>query len=235
MRLVLWNTLGRLTADRTDRLHSLAPDVAVLPEADPSPTWRDEHRVTGFEWQGEHERKGLGVAAFGSTTIVPREERRSPWVLPVEVSHGTTNWTLLAVWVVGAPGTPSYPKQVAQIIEAYADDLASGSTVLAGDLNSSANTADNRQHLRNVARLAEMGVVSAYHAHRGTDPDRSDSGTLFWQWKEHQPYHCDLAFVPEAWAPRIRSVTLGTYSNWVATKVSDHVPVVVDVDPEAER
>lgn len=231
MRIVVWNTSGPLTAERAGRLHALAPDIAVLPEADSAPEWLPEHRLAAYEWQRRLERKGLGVAAFGDTRIAVVDERRSPWVLPVEVADGPDTWLLLATWTVQRTGAPNYAKQVAQIIEAYAEELGSGKAVLAGDLNSSVHTADNRQHQRNVGRLAEFGMVSAFHAHAGTDPDRGDPGTLYWQWKEDQPYHCDFVFLPEAWRPRISSVTLGSHADWVATKTSDHVPVCIELAP----
>jgi hypothetical protein len=231
MRLVVWNTSGPLTAERAKRLHDLGPDIAVLPEADPTPAWLPDQEAVAYEWQETLERRGLGVAAFGETRIAPVDERRSPWVLPVEVADGPDTWLLLATWTVQRTGAPNYAKQVAQIIDAYAEALASGKAVLAGDLNTSVHTADNRQHLRNVDRLADLGMVSAFHAHAGTEPDRSDPGTLYWQWKEAQPFHCDFVFVPRTWEPCISSVTIGSHAGWVAAGLSDHVPVTVEIDP----
>jgi hypothetical protein len=36
--------------------------------------------------------------------------------------------------------------------------------------------------------------------------------------------------VPDSWANRVTSVEIGTHLQWIASGLSDHVPVVVDID-----
>ena len=40
-----------------------------------------------------------------------------------------------------------------------------------------------------------------------------------------KPFHIDYVFVPKDW--RLKSVEVGSFGEW--GKLSDHVPVVVDV------
>lgn len=231
MRLVTWNCWNGLDQVRGSYLHGLAPDLAVLPEATERPVRPDGADAGTYLWRGVIPNKGLGVAAFGATSIRPASAdlKRVEWVLPVEVTAGDRSFLLLAIWTVRGEGRPSYAKQLAMAIDAYEPELTAGRAVLAGDVNCSSNTSDPRPFLRSVDRLQELGMVSAYHSHRGVDPSPADPGTLFWQWSEQKPFHCDLVFVPASWAASITDVEVGAYADWVAPRVSDHVPVIVDV------
>ena len=61
----------------------------------------------------------------------------------------------------------------------------------------------------------------------GEEPDT----TLYWRGQTtNEPiYHIDYCFLPSIWMKRVKSVQLGSFSEWVASGLSDHVPLVVDV------
>ena len=64
--------------------------------------------------------------------------------------------------------------------------------------------------------------------------------TIYWQRKQRQAFHIDHAFVPFAWCDRHGfRMAIGTFEDWVATGLSDHVPLVVDIPgpqaPQRER
>jgi hypothetical protein len=52
--------------------------------------------------------------------------------------------------------------------------------------------------------------------------------TLYHQRTFGQPFQLDHIFVPKEWTAGME-VTEGTYTDWVAAKRSDHVPVIVDL------
>jgi hypothetical protein len=37
-------------------------------------------------------------------------------------------------------------------------------------------------------------------------------------------------FLPQAWLGRVRELSIGTFEDWCGARLSDHVPVVVEVD-----
>jgi hypothetical protein len=230
--MVVWNCWGGLTGDRAERLLALEPDVAIIPEAGREAVWPSGSGVvpSGYEWHGEYEAKGLAVMTFGDWTMKPSAEpARVPWVVPVDIS-GPISFRLLGIWTVQRPDWPSYAAQVEQAITAYEVELAAGTTVLAGDFNCSAQTQDPRQHLTNVERLGALGMSSAYHSADGIVPGEEPTGTLFWRWQEAWPFHCDFGFVPTTWTKDLISVEVGAFDTWVRAKVSDHVPVIIDLD-----
>jgi hypothetical protein len=232
MRLVVWNCWGGLTGDRAERLLALRPDVAIVPEAGEVAAWPMGSGLasSGYEWQGEVQAKGLAVMTFGEWTLRrSAEPPRVPWVLPVHID-GPSPFRLLGIWTVQRPEWPSYASQVEQAIAAYEDELSTGMAVLAGDFNCSAQTRDPRPHLANVERLESLEMVSGYHAVNGIEPGHEPSGTLYWRWQQAAPFHCDFAFLPASWIKHVTSATVGDFDTWVGAKVSDHVPVIIEVD-----
>jgi len=225
VRLVVWNCCQRVR-DNLPLLEALGLYISVVPESSaPAPGADPATHVA----QGPNPSKCLSGLAYGDTTLEALATR-VPWVLPVMVKNDAP-FLLLAVWTVQRPGAPTYAKQVSLAIDAYEAELASGTAVLAGDFNCSANTADPRPHLRNVGRLADLGLRSAYHQHHGCAPGEEPVGTLYWRWKATSPFHCDLAFIPEAWTTRLRTVEVGSYEDWVQAGRSDHCPVTVELAP----
>jgi endonuclease/exonuclease/phosphatase family metal-dependent hydrolase len=78
-------------------------------------------------------------------------------------------------------------------------------------------------------RNADLGYVSAHHAHRGQDHGAETEWTFYYHYGEQGHHHIDFCFVPVTW--RIDDVAIGRYDAWVSTRRSDHAPVVVDVSP----
>lgn len=232
MRLVIWNCWGGLDSARATRLAELQPDVAVVCEAGDTLLWpEDLDEPTSFVWKGSNPSKGLATLSFGDWTLTPFDEPpRCPWVSALTVA-GPRTFQLLAVWTVEAPDRPGYTAQVAEAISAYRAELASGAMVLAGDLNCSPQTANPHPHLANVSALQALGLDSAYHLAQDLDHGEETEGTLYWRWSRDAPFHCDLAFIPATWRNTLTAARVGSYTDWVEPRVSDHVPLIIDVDP----
>ena len=175
--------------------------------------------------------KHIGVFAQDPWRVEPLPlVSTQPWVLPVKVK-GPVDFTILAVWALGPEWVAnrlSYAAQAARVVAEVVPSIE-GPVVLAGDLNAPivSNLASVREHLVSVDRLEAFGLLSAFTAARG-DTDPLTEPTLYHQWKAGRPFHIDHVFVPREWTSGI-NVSVGTYADWVATKRSDHVPVVVDL------
>lgn len=106
--------------------------------------------------------------------------------------------------------------------------------VVIGDFNSSAEWAARHgppdHHDLDERLRQEFGLVSAYHIAPGEpqgDESKPTHPTHYWRWKEASPFHLDYCYIPEAWAPAVTQVTVGTYGEWAET--SDPWLLVVDV------
>jgi len=232
LRLVNWNC-----CEGFDRkypvLRELDFDVAVVIESGPFEAGLEQVRalsaISKLGVEGPGHTKCIAVLAQAPWAVEQLPLRADhPWLLPVRV-RGPASFTLLAFWALGpewVPGRPSYVAQAERVIHEILPEI-DGPVVLAGDFNAPV-AASVATHRANVAALAERGLVSAFEAARpGSDP--MDAPTLYHQWKREKPFHVDHVFVPKPWVADI-CLTIGGYDDWVATKRSDHVPVVVDLE-----
>lgn len=244
MRLVVWNCNAGSLARKLDALRALEPDVAVVPECPSSindtalPLFGDTRAV----WIGRG-RRGLAVLGFGawSPALDSGYDDRLEWIAPVHID-GPTPFFLLGVWAFNHRAAVTHPDrperwQVQQSLDVYAPQLAVGPTVVAGDFNHNVNWDQPRgkkqpgNHAIAVERLESLGLVSAYHGHRSVAHGAEPDPTLYWRDRraDGPTYHIDYCFVPASW--HVTNVEVGTHAEWVGSRLSDHVPVVVDVDP----
>ena len=78
------------------------------------------------------------------------------------------------------------------------------------------------------ANAGVLGLVSAYHAIRGEIHGRETIPTLYWRDRTKDgPTH---VFLPDRWVDRVRDLSVGTLEDWCGSGLSDHVPIVVDID-----
>lgn len=241
MRIVVWNCNGAL-GRKLDALAELEPDVAVVPEAaDPDRLEKVlSARSLSYCWTGRLPTKGLGVIGFrGWQVEIAREiEPRIEFALPVSVQGAGTPFNLLAVWAMNGRATSVYPvepkrRQVQQAVLYYADLLRERPSIVAGDFNNHVrwDKPGKPANMRNsVSLLSEHGFTSAYHSAVGVDFGDEPEPTHYWKTRaEDRPtYHIDYCFVPATSA--LASVRLGSYADWVGSRLSDHVPLIVDVD-----
>ncbi len=233
MRLVAWNCNERFARNYL-HLRDLDFDVAVVTECGPfEPDLNESRAVTSvlkLAVDRPRHTKHIGVLAQDPWRVEPLPMITSqPWVLPVMVT-GPVDFTVLAVWALGSEYVDglSYAAQTARVVAETVPSIE-GPVVLAGDLNAPIllKPADSRRHADSVSRLEAIGLVSAFTASRG-DVDPLTEPTLYHQRKLEQPFHIDHVFVPKAWTSGME-MRVGNYADWVATKRSDHVPIIVDM------
>jgi hypothetical protein len=221
MRLVVWNC--NMALDRKlPRLLQLEPDVAVVPECGDLALDRMQavKRSASWScWRGENPNKGLAVLAFGGIrgeTLRPvGSEHR--YFIPIRFA-APLDLTLVAVWTQSRSGLRGYRPALLGGVDAALRNLPGREAVVAGDFNT-----------MNVSRLEEQfDVRSAYHCFFQEDAERESRNTAFNKKDGAHGYHLDYVCVPSRWTSRIKRVEVGAWRQW--RDVSDHVPVVVDMD-----
>lgn len=120
---------------------------------------------------------------------------------------------LPAIWTAANSEArwPSYAAQVTAAIDAWEAELRDGRVILAGDTTCSAQGPSSAPHRENLRRLDEFGVRSSYHVHHGLEHGAETEMT---------------------------STTVGSMAGWVESGLSDHAPVVVQIEsvhPAANR
>lgn len=241
MRIVVWNC-NMAFHRKAERLWALQPDIAVVPEcADISTLQRQGLSLdTGRSvWVGHNRNKGLAVFAGENTSlrINPDYDPANRIIAPIEIG-GPRRINVLAVWSSSDRDLPIAARgegPILRALRAYQAFTCSAPLVVAGDFNHNVRwdrpgRANNHAHV--VSLLEQMGLTSIYHAHRNVQQGREQEPTIYWRDRKADgpSYHIDYVFIPKAWLPRVMSVTLGQFDEWVATGLSDHVPLIVDVD-----
>jgi exodeoxyribonuclease-3 len=240
MRLVAWNCNAGFHR-KAAALAALAPDIAVISEcaapeilAEKAPGFAP----SGMLWTGDNRHKGLAVFSFGGYELTTVRRRAVPiaYALAARVS-GPQSFNLLALWAHygKAPRTVDAPGPTLAAVDAYRRFLREQPSIVAGDLNNHTRwdkPGKASNHANAVARLAALGLASAYHRFFGATPGAEAHPTLYWRDRtEHGPsYHIDYAFASEGLLQRVGAVRIGTHAEWVASGLSDHVPVIVDIE-----
>lgn len=228
---------------KVDVLLDLAPDIAVVCECAEPERLRTRSRSAWMQsepvWIGRNPHKGLAVFAFNgyAARLADLYQPSLRYVAPVHIS-GPTECNLLAVWAQNASAGGIRKYQLGPLRRAlsrYRGFLGERPAVIAGDLNS--NTIWDKpgwriNHSTKVRVMESMGLVSAYHAIRGEAHGKESEPTLYWRdrTRDGPTYHIDYVFLPAPWIAKVRELTIGTFETWCGSGLSDHVPVIVDID-----
>jgi exodeoxyribonuclease-3 len=229
--------------DKVEQLCGLRPDLAVIPEcACPEVLLRRclELGPSDFAWEGVHPSKGLAVLAFGRwrLEVDPLHRPRTSSTLPLRVS-GPASLRLLAVWALprwAHPRRQPPPEPLAHGLTRLRPFLSRTPLIVAGDFQRTLlrRTANGNPEPSQLARrLAGLGLVSAYHRHRGVAPGHEPEPTYCRYRRIPGRHHTDLVLVDGRTASGIHGVEIGRAREW--TKSSDHLPVIVDVEVPSRR
>jgi len=224
LRLVTWNCYRGECRRRSVALDGLAPDIVILQECGAPKAPQDDKCV----WFGNSSIQGVSVLTRGDWAVRPGDldPHVTDSAYPFRVS-GALDFNVLGVWT---QRNPTHARALNNALDHYHHFLLERPSIVVGDFNDHPrwDSKDSRVNYSTLAaRLqSEFGLVSAFHAHR---PGVEEPATLYWQWREDQPYHIDYCFVPEQWAPHITQVQIGSYDEWAAAK-SDHRPLLVEIN-----
>jgi hypothetical protein len=248
MRLVVWNANMAVHRKLDTVLERLNPDVLVLSECAAESTlaakYPGQAPWTSMAWAGKvpdppkNPDKGLAVMTFGDYRIQATRpvEPVMEWVVLADIA-GPLPFSLIAVWAMNhrASNIKAFPQsnpQPAAALNKYGNDSA-GPTILAGDFNHNVSwdavMAHAKRHARTLDATKRAGRISAYHHHFGEAQGAERTLTLHWRGAGQKTFHIDYAFIPDAWLPQLRDVTAGTKQDWIDSRLSDHVPLVVDL------
>jgi hypothetical protein len=217
-------------SDKRRFVRSLSPDIAVIPECSQGSIQSPAGDQFECRWFGENPKKGLGVLVAKPWRILDFREPQNRWVVPIWIG-GPSDFLLLAVWTARIKGSvkASYIGQAWDAVEANPEWFNGGPVVMCGDFNSNAIWDDGRtkNHSSLVNFLAERKIVSAYHQYFSERQGEEKRPTHYFYHQKRRSFHIDYVFLPEEWAKRIKDVEVGEYQQW--RKISDHVPLIVDV------
>lgn len=218
-------------------LMDLDADVAVICEAAHPELLRkrgcDLSRLS-YVWAGrvkENRNKGLLVLAKSKykLDVADHWDPNIEIFLPVEIS-GAERFNLLATWSFNRRSVGGEdPKP--QALALYKQWLDQG--LMIGDFNSHVRwDRPSREWTfrRFVDALNQAGFESLYHQRNALRLGEEEATTLYWRSRrpDKDLYHVDYFFAHQSWHSRCLGFEVGSYEDWVQTKLSDHVPLIAD-------
>jgi exodeoxyribonuclease-3 len=242
VRLVSWNCRSGFHR-KLEALQSLAPDVAIIPECGSLDVLHSKApglTPTSALWVGDNPNKGLGVFSFGAHRLRRAEsyDASIQYALPVQVvGPGDSEFHLVAVWahhgLAGRRMATLGPTLSA--LAAYEQFLCARPSIVAGDFNNHVRwdrTGKAWNHANTVAAFERLGFVSAYHVFQGLAQGAEQHPTFYWRTRsvDGPTYHIDYVFMPRTSINHLQSVEVGSRAEWIATGLSDHAQLILDLD-----
>jgi hypothetical protein len=234
VRLVAWNCCSGGAA-KWGWIEQLSADVAVICEGPrhsprPNPTLLESAVAWHAVGDLDHKQVAIGSSRLG--------------VQPLEARQGQGHWAVAAALVGGPdilgiwsrpphPSGAGYAASVTATLSAWADVLANGHMVVAGDFNVGFPIAREGQtrYARKLVRTWEgLGLASVYHSFFDVEMGQESRATFFDERRRELGWHIDYTLIHRDQLHRVRNVELGDYWEWVATGHSDHVPLIIDLD-----
>jgi exodeoxyribonuclease-3 len=242
MRIVSWNC-GSGFHRKIEALLALAPDVAIVQECADLDTLARKapgFAPTGALWTGDNPHRGLGVFSFGPYRLARGgiADASITYAIPARVV-GPSAFNLVALWshYGKSPVTVAEPGPTVRALRTYGSLLKKRPSIIAGDLNNHVRwdkPGKASNHANAMAELAALGLASAYHAFHRLAQGSERHPTLYWRDRTRTgpTFHIDYVFVPQVAIGLLRRVAIGSYAKWIATGLSDHAPLIVDLLPE---
>lgn len=218
-------------------LLALNPDIVIVPECENENKLKfpaDVQLPNDILWIGNNPNKGIGIFSYTgySFQLYDNYFPDIRYVVPIKVSKGKFNFTLLAVWA-NNPHDPDgpYVEQVWKGINHYQKLVKKTRTIIAGDFNSnSVWDKEHKQwsHTRVVKALGKKGITSAYHLHHGHPHGEEKHPTQFMYRHKNKPYHLDYCFLSKDFMDKMINAEIGDFKKWI--KHSDHLPLIVTLE-----
>lgn len=234
MRIVTWNCCGGGFRKKAARMSALRPDVLVVQEVEKldGELFLDGERQPTYLWRAPvgGSPRGLAVLSYSGVELRPAFDEAHPLdgFYPFEARLGELEFHVAGVWTFDTGSRATSYRQAQEGVEEYTDWLVEKPSVILGDFNANASYNDGGVWRSLWERLDRLGFVSAYHQYFGESFGAESRPTHFHHGHETEPWHLDYCFIPAVWSDRLRSVEVGDFASWKG--VSDHRPVVVDVD-----
>lgn len=238
MRIVTWNMGCGPKASQYRKSHveawdyllnELRPDVALVQEAIliKIEEARTNHSVTICDF-------GLGATAVTAVLVRGFDVNPAPnlkvsqhtYTAATEIR--TTSGPLVVTSVHVYPGEEQH-SDLKRIVDLLTSDLADQQILLGGDFNAARHFDKVYGRKKYQAFFSAMETAGLHDIHWGIHGREVQS---FWGKQTTEPYQDDHYFITKDWAKRARSCNV--IDNTFVRRVSDHGPVVLELDIIAE-
>lgn len=223
MRIVSWNCNGGLRR-KYQKLLEYNADLYVIQECEDPARFSDagyKKFAANSLWVSENKNKGLGIFASSQDMILEKNLWDTDMLYYFISCRVNRIFNLLAIWAC--------KPHIAAIYEYLSrnQDKMDKNCIVIGDFNSNKMWDDKHgfaSHTIVEKRFNKLGLYSC-DTIKGKALVDENTPTFYLYKHLERPYHIDYCFLnPE----RLKQYDIGKAETWLG--LSDHMPVVVDVD-----
>ncbi|GHU61566.1 endonuclease/exonuclease/phosphatase family protein [Spirochaetia bacterium] len=235
MKIVSWNCHCGLSKEKALFINKLEADIYIIQE-----TKKTNHDSLNdiwkySTWYGDDLDGDYGISLFSAKyefELLPNFNKNYRYVIPFIVKDTETKfvifsvWTKLSEWYIGPVWNAINDIEYKNIFENHViliGDFNSNKYFDKGNIRKKQNT-----HTDVVTKLKEFNIESAYHKYYNLEQGDEKHPTLYWTYKEDKPFHIDYCFLSNNY--KIVDFKVGTYNEYVESKLSDHCPLIITLD-----
>lgn len=220
LRIATWNCFRGDPAERLAELSGFDVDVVCLQEVK-----APSNGISNSHYRPKTSVQGVFLWARPDLLLTPAGNDTGSGSCALAAIGERQALGVAGVW---AQTAPSYVANAIETIESAVSEFDPAPLLVLGDFNASPALVGGRAGFeRLIARTKQAQLVSAYHVMLGEEFGAESTPTFYWRRDEAAPFHIDYCFVPEAWAPLIRSVEVPGFGEF---RTSDHRPIIVELD-----
>jgi endonuclease/exonuclease/phosphatase family metal-dependent hydrolase len=182
-----------------------------------------------------------GVGLFSNEfdiEILPEHNHNFRYVVPYKIFNKNYNFVLFLIWTKDKDENNKKIEYTEQIWKAINYNnykkYFSNNVIIAGDFNSNnyweKEYISKKVHSHNdiIKKLKGYNIESAYHKYFNCENGNEKDPTLLWKMDINNKFHIDYCFISNNY--KTKNVTVGSLEEWGKNKLSDHCPIMVEIE-----
>ena len=241
MKIISWNCHFGFDRKKAEYILKYNADIFVIQECTEEDLTKLIDIWKNILWYGDYIDGKYGIGIFSNSFNLKKIENHKTeyrYIVPYKIFNDKTNFTLFSIWTKNVDLNKFKKEYVEQtyyaIKEAAYQELLKSPVLLIGDFNS--NNFFDKDYKRKkvpshndiIGYLREYNIESCYHKYYNCKDGSEIHPTLLWQNKIDQQFHIDYCFSSLDF--EIKNVDIGSLVEWEQTKLSDHCPLIVDLE-----
>jgi exonuclease III len=241
MKLVSWNCKCGFTAPKAEFIRKYDADLYIIQECTEENFENIKNEFCKVSFFCDDVENKYGVGMFSNKfefKILPEHNKKFRYIVPYKIYSNSCEFILFSIWTKDKDENKDKIKYTEHIWKAINFDgyknYLHDSVILVGDFNSDNNLdktyISNRVHSHNdiVGKLREYNIESVYHKYYNCINGNEKDPTLLWKMDMNNKFPIDYFFVSDDF--KIRDVNVGSLKEWEENKLSDHCPLIVELD-----
>lgn len=241
MKIVSWNCSFGFTRKKAEYISKNNADLYVIQECTEDDLKNISYIWKTCLWYGDYIDGKYGVGILTNNYEIKLSDKHIKdyrYIVPYEISTNEFNFTLFSVWTKDCDNDKKKITYTEQTYSAITDEnyksLLNNPSILIGDFNS--NNFWDKEYKRKkvpthndiITKLRKFNITSCYHKFNNCEDGNEPDPTLLWQYKINQKFHIDYCFASSDF--NLKNVAIGSLDEWEKIKISDHCPLIVNLE-----